>query len=106
MEEEEEEEISHRRLEGEFVVQMNGSGAVHYPIYSGENAIGRLDTNDVCVLDATVSSKHLIVSIIGDSAWVTDLGSTNRTRFVRSFEKLTGSDVVRLEPNCKVRQLH
>lgn len=102
-EDEEPVESERRQLKAELRIQIPDKEVVHYPIYSGDNAIGRLETNDICVNHPTVSSKHLIISITNEQCWITDLGSTNKTRMIS-----TSSDSPRkgkgnqLEPNAKV----
>jgi len=45
----------------------------------GVNALGRVETNDATINDASVSSHHCEVIVSGDSVRLKDLGSTNGT---------------------------
>src|SRR6266478_5836212 len=45
----------------------------------GVNALGRVETNDATINDASVSGHHCEVIVSGDSVRLKDLGSTNGT---------------------------
>ena len=102
-EDEKEEVTSERReLKAELRVQIPDKEVVHYPIYSGDNSIGRLETNDICIFHPTVSSKHLLITVTGNQSWLTDLGSTNKTRMIATITGSFSGKGNQLEPHAKV----
>lgn len=50
-----------------------------YPLHEGENLIGR-EGGDVLLVDSTVSRRHAVITVSGNSLTITDQGSTNGTR--------------------------
>ena len=99
--EEEETESGRRLLQGQLSVQLPKREPIHYPLYRGENSIGRLDSNDICILDPTVSSRHAQLILEPQGAILVDLGSTNKTRRTESFSDLRHCQV--LQKRVKVR---
>lgn len=60
----------HLLIHGERQIRLRG----------GENVVGRDAAADVVVASSTVSRRHAIITIDGDAATLTDLGSKNGTR--------------------------
>jgi len=52
---------------------------LRYPLRSGTNKVGRRDSNDIVLPDPYVSGQHAVIEIVGVTARLTDLGSTNGT---------------------------
>lgn len=50
-----------------------------YPLFEGENLVGRSDDGSVVLDDSSVSRRHAVISIIEGKMWIEDLGSTNGT---------------------------
>lgn len=66
--------------DGGYLVMIYGPNlGQRWPIEGSELVIGRDETCDVVVALDTVSRRHCVVSMDGDSARVRDLGSTNGT---------------------------
>jgi len=71
-----------------FDADVRDDGSLHVLIHgdrqirlrSGENVVGRDAAADVVVESSTVSRRHAIITIDGDVATLTDLGSKNGTR--------------------------
>ena len=51
----------------------------HYPLYEGENTIGRADDNSIVLSDDTISRHHALMTIEGGVMRLQDLGSKNGT---------------------------
>lgn len=54
-----------------------------YPLKSGDNRVGSLESNDVFLPRRGVSRLHAVLRVEGDELWVEDLGSKNGT-FINS----------------------
>lgn len=50
-----------------------------YALHEGENRIGRLSSNEICISSSKVSKSHCAVSIQGNVVTIMDLGSSNGT---------------------------
>lgn len=97
---------SSKELIGEIQVTFKPKNAtevisqpVNYPLYTGDNTIGRIEVNDICINHATMSSKHLLINCTPETTWVTDLGSTNKTKLYTTEDSKTGTV---LDPHAKV----
>lgn len=51
----------------------------HYPLYEGENTIGRHSSNMVQLLDATVSRYHAVIELFEDMATIMDWQASHAT---------------------------
>jgi hypothetical protein len=84
------------RLQHQFhrlmVVGKNSKVLNTYPLKRQITSVGRSRQNDVCVDDAQVSAKHLIISIANKACVVNDLGSSNGT-FING-QRLSGFQVL------------
>ena len=78
----------------EQLAYFETSGDVRYPLFDGDNDVGRGSHADVNIDDPTVSHQHAMVEIVAElkAARVRDVGSSNGT-FVRD----ASGDYVRLK---------
>jgi pSer/pThr/pTyr-binding forkhead associated (FHA) protein len=102
-----EERETHPTLVAQLQVQYPGKETVCYPIYSGENVIGRLVTsapNTIALCDPTVSSRHAQILVHKGMSWIVDCKSTNKTRLIKSAcdQPLETLPTYILEPFSKV----
>lgn len=87
----------------EFLEIWKAGGTAMVALESGRVAVGKADTNDVCIEDdPTVSSLHAVVERFGPGWCIRDLGSTNGT-FVNG-EKLGAERVLRPGDEIRVGQ--
>lgn len=47
--------------------------------FPGTILVGRATTNDVCIIDGSISKLHARVRVVGDELWVSDASSSNGT---------------------------
>jgi len=50
-----------------------------FPLFPGENHIGRSRDCGIVLSDTTVSRRHAVITIDGDAIWIHDLDSKNGT---------------------------
>ncbi|BFZ16444.1 hypothetical protein BsWGS_19482 [Bradybaena similaris] len=63
------------------VLPQKGLPGSSYPLYEGDNIIGRqADTCHVCISSKSLSKEHACIEITGDSHLIFDKGSRNKTR--------------------------
>lgn len=60
-------------------VRRGASAGAIFPLQPGVNTIGRWQSNSIVLADDRVSSSHARIDVYGDSAVLTDVGSTNGT---------------------------
>ncbi|XP_022102274.1 mediator of DNA damage checkpoint protein 1-like [Acanthaster planci] len=58
-----------------------------FPVYEGDNFIGRHESNEICIPLKAMSKKHACIEIQGDSHLIYDLESRNKTRRGKLFLK-------------------
>ncbi|ESP05696.1 hypothetical protein LOTGIDRAFT_152563 [Lottia gigantea] len=51
-----------------------------YPLFEGENIIGRQETCDICIPTKALSKQHSCIEIKSDSHFIYDKKSLNKTR--------------------------
>lgn len=66
-------------IEPPVLAKLVGSDGTEYELREGELTVGRAEDNDIDITDPYVSGHHAKISILADSATITDLGSTNGT---------------------------
>ncbi|MBI3560420.1 MAG: FHA domain-containing protein [Gammaproteobacteria bacterium] len=62
-----------------LIMTLDGAIIREYPISKESMSIGRKHGNDIQLNDLTVSGRHAMFTIMGENAFVDDLGSTNGT---------------------------
>ncbi|XP_078677191.1 uncharacterized protein LOC144913918 isoform X1 [Branchiostoma floridae x Branchiostoma belcheri] len=62
------------------VLCQRGFPETLFPLYQGDNLIGRSDTCNVHVPLTSLSKKHACIEVRGDTHFIYDCGSRNRTR--------------------------
>jgi len=62
-----------------LIMTLDGAIIREYAIDKDSISIGRKHGNDIQLNDLTVSGRHSLVTLLGDKAYVDDLGSTNGT---------------------------
>lgn len=70
------------------LLEGGGLGEIH-PLRDGENVIGREEGNVVFPADRYISARHARIDLDGETATVTDLGSSNGT-----FRRITAATPV------------
>ncbi|XP_038057309.1 mediator of DNA damage checkpoint protein 1-like isoform X2 [Patiria miniata] len=58
-----------------------------FPVFEGDNFIGRHESNQICIPLKALSKKHACIEIQGDSHLIYDLESRNKTRRGKLFLK-------------------
>ena len=62
-----------------LIMTLDGAVIREYPIEKETVSIGRKHGNDLQLNDLTVSGRHSLITVSGETAYVDDLGSTNGT---------------------------
>lgn len=52
---------------------------VRYPLFEGENYVGRAPDCRVMLASPTISRRHAVITVRGDTVWLADLDSKNGT---------------------------
>jgi hypothetical protein len=89
-----------------LIVTLPGQPEKRYPVRAAAMRVGRTDQSDICIPEASVSSRHCEFVKDGQRLLVRDLGSSNGT-FLRE-QRITESDlqdgdVLRLGKSATVR---
>jgi DNA-binding winged helix-turn-helix (wHTH) protein len=77
---------------GEAVVHVLVYGDREFPLANGENVVGREPSAEVRITSPSVSRRHAIISVSGDTATIIDLKSKNGTRL--DGKPVAGSEVL------------
>lgn len=82
-----------------LIMTLDGAVIREYEIDKDSISIGRKHGNDIQLNDLTVSGRHALLTMMGDNAYIDDLGSTNGTllngaRVAKSM--LRHSDVIQV----------
>jgi DNA-binding winged helix-turn-helix (wHTH) protein len=72
-------ETNAEREEGDGAAHMLIAGDKLFRLGRGDNAIGRDPSSAVCIQSSTVSRSHAVITVRGEEAVLTDLGSKNGT---------------------------
>ncbi|KAJ8033065.1 Mediator of DNA damage checkpoint protein 1 [Holothuria leucospilota] len=69
------------------VLSNRGFQETTFPVYEGENFIGRDATNSIAVPVKSLSKQHACIEVQADSHLLYDMGSRNKTRKAKLFLK-------------------
>ncbi|KAK3599859.1 hypothetical protein CHS0354_022431 [Potamilus streckersoni] len=85
LEDETDEEQDNRPVAHLKVPCQKGFPGRIFPLYEGDNLIGRQDTCSICLPLKALSRKHACIEIRGDNHMICDKNSRNRTRRGKMF---------------------
>ena len=94
--------IQKKRLAGFLVTFSNSPSGEFFPLYDGRNTIGRDSSNDIVIMDKSVSGEHLVIACYSENRkfYFETVGLTqngtcvNGVFFPRGGDELTDSAII------------